>query len=193
MNTTIDKPSNCPLFLIFQEPGSIVKTNMVYGFRLGILTFSKGFRDDLLLQCRVSEGLRWQTVSVVSFILAKFLSSKRVITARKKIESKFPVDMHIYMVSPSKLQSFRKFCWAVSEGLRWQTVSVVSFILAKFQKVQKGSLLPEKKIKSEFPINISGFRGVPLTNCFSSIFHFSQISTFKKGVNPRKKNCLTLN
>ena len=36
-------------------------------------------------------------------------------------------------------------------------------------------------------ILLSGFRGVVLTNCFSSIFHFRQISKFKKGVTPRKK------
>ena len=36
-------------------------------------------------------------------------------------------------------------------------------------------------------ILLSGFRGVALTNCFSSIFHFGQISKFKKGVIPRKK------
>ena len=36
-------------------------------------------------------------------------------------------------------------------------------------------------------ILLSGFSGVVLTNCFSSIFHFGQISKFKKGVNPRKK------
>ena len=29
-------------------------------------------------------------------------------------------------------------------------------------------------------ILLSGFRGVALTNCFSSIFHFGQISKFKK-------------
>ena len=33
----------------------------------------------------------------------------------------------------------------------------------------------------------SGFRGVALTNCFNRIFHFGQISKFKKGVTPRKK------
>ena len=35
-------------------------------------------------------------------------------------------------------------------------------------------------------ILLSRFRGVALTNCFSSIFHFGQISKFKKGVTPRK-------
>ena len=37
-------------------------------------------------------------------------------------------------------------------------------------------------------ILLSGFSGVVLTNCFSSIFHFRQFSKFKKGVTPRKKN-----
>ena len=60
------------------------------------------------------------------------------------MESKFSVDMHIYTLCPSLLQSFTKFCWAVSEELRLQTV-------------------------------------------LSSIFHFGQISKFKKGVTPRKK------
>ena len=36
-------------------------------------------------------------------------------------------------------------------------------------------------------ILLSGFRGVALTNCFSSIFHFRQISKFKKSVIQRKK------
>ena len=37
-------------------------------------------------------------------------------------------------------------------------------------------------------ILLSGFRGVALTNCFSSIFDFGQISKFNKGVTARKKN-----
>ena len=36
-------------------------------------------------------------------------------------------------------------------------------------------------------ILLSGFSGVVLTNCFSSIFHFRQFSKFKKGVTPTKK------
>ena len=39
--------------------------------------------------------------------ISKF--KKRVIQ-RKNTESKFPVDMHIYTLCPSLLQSFRKFC-----------------------------------------------------------------------------------
>ena len=36
------------------------------------------------------------------------------------MESKFSVDMRIYTLCPSYLQSFTKFCWAVSEELRYQ-------------------------------------------------------------------------
>ena len=62
---------------------------------------------------------------------------------KKKIESEFPVDMHIYTLCPSLLQ-FQEFL-------------------------------------------LSGFRRVVLTNCFSSIFHFRQISKFKKGHCSQKK------
>ena len=34
---------------------------------------------------------------------------------------------------------------------------------------------------------MSGFSGVALINCFSRIFHFGQISKFKKGLTPGKK------
>ena len=37
-------------------------------------------------------------------------------------------------------------------------------------------------------ILLSSFSGVALSNCFSSIFHFCQISKFKKSVIQRKKN-----
>ena len=36
-------------------------------------------------------------------------------------------------------------------------------------------------------IMFSSFRGVELTNCFGSIFHFCQISKFKRSIIPRKK------
>ena len=40
---------------------------------------------------------------------------KGALLPEKKIESEFPVEMHIYMV-----QSFMKFCLAVSNKLHWQ-------------------------------------------------------------------------
>ena len=36
-------------------------------------------------------------------------------------------------------------------------------------------------------ILLSDFRGVALKYCFTSIFHFGQISKFNKDVTPRKK------
>ena len=113
------------------------------------------------------------------------------------------MDMHINIVCPSYLQSFRKFCWAASEKLRWQTDSVVSVILIKFLSSRRASFRPKKWIKiscgyahlhdmffitTKFQeILLNGFREVALTNCFSSIFHFGQISKLKKGVILRKK------
>ena len=52
---------------------------------------------------------------------------------------------------------------------------IMSFITTKFQEIL-----------------LSGFRGVALTKCFSSIFHFGQISKFKKGVILRKKNWIKI-
>ena len=64
--------------------------------------------------------------------------------SQKKNGIKISYDMYIYTLCPWLLQSFTKFCLAVSEELRWPTV-------------------------------------------WSSIFHFGQISKFRKGVTPRKK------
>ena len=70
------------------------------------------------IQWNCADKLFWGFVYFL--ILVEFLNLKRDITPRKKIQSEFPVDMHIYTLSPSLLQSFRKLCWAVSEELRWQ-------------------------------------------------------------------------
>ena len=51
----------------------------------------------------------------------------------------------------------------------------MSFITTKFQEIL-----------------LSGFRGVTLTNCFIIIFHFGQISKFKKSVIPRKNNWIKI-
>ena len=55
-----------------------------------------------------------------NFHFGQISKYKKGVTPRKKVESKFSVDMHIYTLCPSLLQSFRKFCWAVSEELRSQ-------------------------------------------------------------------------
>ena len=41
-------------------------------------------------------------------------------------------------------------------------------------------------------ILLSGFSGAVMTNCFSSIFHFRQISQFKKGHCSQKKNWIKI-
>ena len=68
-----------------------------------------GFRGVALTNC----------FSII-FHFGQISKFKKGVTLRKKIESKFPVDMHIYTLRPSELPSFTKFCWAVSEELRWQ-------------------------------------------------------------------------
>ena len=102
--------------------------------------------------------------------------------------------MHIYTICPSLLQSFRKFCWAVSEELRWPTVSVVSFIFFKFRS-SKRALFKEKKWNYNFLwictstyyvlhyYKVSGnsvewFQRSCANKKYSSIFHFGQISKF---------------
>ena len=69
------------------------------------------------------------------------------VTSKKKIESKFPANMHIYALSPLKLQSLRKFCWAVSEEFHWQTVSVVYLYFGQISKFNRG-ITPRKKSES---------------------------------------------
>ena len=99
----------------------------------------------------VSEELRWQTVLSSIFHFGQISKFKKGVIRRKKKWTKFPVDMHICTLCHSLLQSFRKFYWAVSEELRWQTVLSTG-----------------------------------------SIFHFGQISKFKKGLFRRKKNWIKI-
>ena len=119
----------------------------------------------------VSVELRWRTVlstGVVTLILVKFLSSKRGITPRKIIESELPVNMHIYTLSPSLLQSFRKFCYAVSEELHWQPVLSSIFHLGQISKLKKG-LTRRKKNESKLPVDMHIYMVCP-----------SQIQSFTK-------------
>ena len=68
---------------------------------------------EILLSC--FRGVALTTVSVVSFILVKFLSSKRAKFREKKIESEIPVDMHM-----KKIKSFitTKFQEILLSGFR---------------------------------------------------------------------------
>ena len=68
-----------------------------------------GFRGVALTNCSSS-----------IFNFGKISKFKKGVFPRKKNDSKFPVDMHIYMIWRSQLQRFTKFCSAVSGELRWQ-------------------------------------------------------------------------
>ena len=90
----------------------------------------------------------------------------------------------------------------MSVELCWRTV--LNSILVKFLSSKKGHYSQKKNliniscgyahqhikslITTKFQeILLSGFRGVALTSCFSSILHFGQISKLKKGENSEKK------
>ena len=60
------------------------------------------------------------------------------------MESKFPVDMHIYIICPWQLQKFTKFCWVVSENLRWPTVLRSTSSFGPICKFKKGVTLTKK-------------------------------------------------
>ena len=99
---------------------------------------------------------------------------KKSLIQRKKMESKFPVDMHIYTLCPSFLQSFRKFCQAVSEELRWQTVTVVFFISSNFE-VQK-----ERNSERKNWIKIScGYAHLQIMSFITTKFHVILLSDFR--------------
>ena len=53
--------------------------------------------------------LRWLTVLSSIFQFGQISKFKKQVTPRKKIESKFSVDMH-NMVYPSQQQSSKKLC-----------------------------------------------------------------------------------
>ena len=106
--------------------------------------------------------------------------------------------MHIYIVCYSQLQSFRKFCWVALTNC-FSSI----FHFGQTSKLKKG-VIPRKNwikincgyahlhimsfVTTKFRENLlSDFIRVALTNCFSSIFHFDQISKFKTGVIPREK------
>ena len=79
--------------------------------------------------CGLSFKQIWIPFTQECFVISKF--KKGVTSRKKKIESKFPVNMHIYIVCPSQLQNFTKLYCTFSVELRWQTVPAVSFNLAK--------------------------------------------------------------
>ena len=101
------------------------------------------------------------------FHFRQFLSSKRALLQEKKFESKFLVDMQIYTLWPSILQSFTKFCWAVSEELRWQTVLSSIFYFGQISKFKMG-VTPRKKINSNFSC---GYADLHIMSFITTKFH----------------------
>ena len=79
-----------------------------------------------------------------------------------------PVSSELHKIILAKVQN--RFKDQISISCKNAYLHIMSFITTKFHAIL-----------------LSGFSGVVLTNCFSSIFHFRQISKFKKGINPRKK------
>ena len=73
-----------------------IKISYWYAHLHIIMSFKTTKFQAILL--RVLEELRWQTISVVSFILVKFLSSKRHYS-EKKNESKFSVDIMFFITT----------------------------------------------------------------------------------------------
>jgi hypothetical protein len=59
----------------------------------------------------ILKKLRWQTFSVVFQVLNLAYYEEQ--NSLEKLNKNFPAN--IYTVSPCYLQSFMKFCWAVSE------------------------------------------------------------------------------
>ena len=74
--------------------------------------------------------------------------------------SKFKRGIH---VAPGKKIYIKISC-------KYAHLQSLSFITTKFHKIL-----------------LSAFKGIALTNCFSRIFNFGQISTFKRGITPSKK------
>ena len=90
-----------------------------------------------------SEELCWQTVLVVSFIWSNFLVQKGR-NSWKKIESKFPVDMHIYTLC---LHYYRVSWNSVERFQRSWDDKLLNF--GQISKFKKG-VFPIKKMNQNF-------------------------------------------
>ena len=82
----------------------------------------------------------------------------------------FSSNFHFRQISKLKKSVIQRKKIESKFSYEYTHLHIISFITTKFHEIL-----------------LSGFRGVALTYSFSSIFHFGQISTFKKGVTPRKK------
>ena len=83
---------------------------------LHIMSFINTKFQEILLSAFRGVALTNCFTSIFHFRqISKF---KKSVIQRKTMKSKFPVDIHIYTLCPSYLQSFTIFCRAVSEELR---------------------------------------------------------------------------
>ena len=96
------------------------------------------------------QAFKWRAIRqktsfiwVAKIILAKVQKGYKLLL--KNIESAFPINMHIFTICPLLLQSLRKYCWVVSEELRWQTVFSWIFHFGQNSKFKKG-VIPRKKL-----------------------------------------------
>ena len=104
--------------------------------------------------------LCWRNVSQSIFHFDQISNFKKGVFPRKKIESKLPVDMHIYTLCLSLLQNFLKFSWAVSVDLRWRTVSYSIFHFGQISMFKMGVTL-RNKIESKFPVSMRIYTKCP--------------------------------
>ena len=103
---------------------------------LHIMSFITSKFHEIILS--VSEEFRWQTVLSSIFHFGQHFKFKKGVIRRKKNKSNF---LWLCTFCPSLLQSFRKFCWTVSEELLWKT-----FHFGQISKFKKGVIRREKKL-----------------------------------------------
>ena len=111
------------------------------GYKLLLKKIKSAFPLKMHIYTLCPERFQWMCADrlfrVVSFILVKFLSSKRGITSRKKWNQNFlwictstHYVLHNYKVSGNSVKRFQRNC---ANKLCW----VVSFILAKFLSLKR--------------------------------------------------------
>ena len=129
---------------------------------------------------------------------------KKGVIPRKKYWIKISYGYAHFHGSSFTTKKFQEILLSGFRGVALTNFWVVSFILVKF-KLKKGVILRKKKKKNFLWICISTLyvlhdhkfqensvqqflKELRSQNVSHSIFHFDQISNFKKGVFPRKKN-----
>ena len=83
---------------------------------------------------------------------------KGALLPEKKIESECPVDMHIYTLCPSLIQSFRK---KLLSGFREIALTNCFCSIFHFRQKVKKERNSEKKMESKFPVDMHIFTLCP--------------------------------